>query len=188
MRFIGTNAYDVIAGSPAADLILGLGDGDTIRSGTGRDVVFAGGGNDFVANDESEAVGDTIFGGDGNDSLWGAPGEDRIFGGAGDDNLYGRDGNDLLAGGSGADLFYFFNGRDSGTDLILDFEHGVDQLNLDFASVDIVDLGSAVRIDYGAGSVILAGVGDPGQLDANDFWFDPGQDPGEPTDPDDLLL
>lgn len=181
MRLIGTSLYDVLQGGSGDDQIFGLDGSDTIKPGTGRDVVFAGAGNDYVATDE-DTTGDVIFGGAGNDSLWGASGHDRIFGGAGLDNIYGRGGNDVMAGGEGADLFYFV-GSDEGTDIILDFEHGVDRLNIDPATATFVDLGSMIRVDYDAGSVILADISDPDQLTAGDFYFQP-----PPVDPTDLVV
>jgi serralysin len=68
-----------------------------------------------------------LFGREGNDLLAGGDGSDTIFGGAGTDTLMGGFGHDLLSGGADADNFVF----NAGSDVITDFELGVDQITLD---------------------------------------------------------
>ena len=98
---------------------------------------------------------DRLFGEDNNDTLTGKLGDDILVGGAGDDRLIGDDsinvGDDLLYGGTGkdfltgdrgADTFVFQAGdgnsdRDS-TNLITDFEVGVDRIGL--IDVDAAEL------------------------------------------------
>ena len=92
----------------------------------GDDIVFGGSGND------------TIGGFAGNDILSGDGGDDIIRGGAGDDILMGVTGDDILKGGSGADTFVFGNG--DGTDIIRDFEVGMDKIGLVDGELTFEDL------------------------------------------------
>ena len=71
---------------------------------------------------------DVQIGTDANDVLWGDAGDDTLFGGMGDDVLSDGAGSDDLTGGAGRDVFVLE--LDGSTDRILDFEPGVDQLDL----------------------------------------------------------
>ena len=77
---------------------------------------------------------ENVAGGAGDDSLAGQAGPNLLDGRAGDDVLRGRGGPDTLIGGAGADRFVLDDG-DSGAgalrrDVILDFEPGVDRIDL----------------------------------------------------------
>ena len=68
--------------------------------------------------------GDFISGGDGNDTLQGASGDDSLDGGAGNDAMSGRSGNDQLTGGAGNDTVLGGFGEDTlqgglGNDLLI---------------------------------------------------------------------
>lgn len=85
---------------------------ENLYTGSGRDTVvgnelsnsiFTGNGNDSV---NAGAGFDTVSGGRGNDTLLGEGGNDRIWGGDGEDYLYGGDGNDVMGGINGNDLLY----------------------------------------------------------------------------------
>ena len=65
----------------------------------------------------------------GNDTLSGQDGDDGLIGSRGNDVLDGGAGNDSLTGFTGNDTFVLAPG--SGSDLILDFENGVDSIRLD---------------------------------------------------------
>jgi Ca2+-binding RTX toxin-like protein len=75
-----------------------------------------------------------VIGGDGNDALLGGAGKDKIVGGKGDDVLAGFLGRDVLFGGTGEDEFRFLSAVDSvvggNRDVIRDFVHGIDRINL----------------------------------------------------------
>jgi len=76
-----------------------------------------------------------IFGSTGNDELTGGAGKDRLDGGEGEDVLTGGLGRDQLRGDAGADRFVFGSisevGRTASTsDRVLDFETGLDRLDL----------------------------------------------------------
>ena len=77
---------------------------------------------------------DQMYGFDGNDRLVGREGADFLHGGNGDDQLWGGAGGDVMFGGAGSDLFSILDPADSdaigGIDLLLDFETGVDLLQI----------------------------------------------------------
>ena len=81
------------------------------------------------------ALGAVLIGGGGSlvgtaldDQLIGSDTSDMLNGGAGEDILYDAHGVDSMTGGSGADQFIF--AQDGVADAILDFERGVDSLDL----------------------------------------------------------
>lgn len=147
---------DMLHGGPGHDRLLGgigndtltggLGN-DTIDGGVGRDRIFGGSGHDRIVGGEGndalygEDGDDALFGGDGNDILYGGPGNDILRGGRGEDTLHGGHGSDQFYGGRGADMFVFSSRHDSrpgaNRDSILDFETGIDKLNLEGLSNDI---------------------------------------------------
>ena len=107
------------------------------------EVINAGAGNDIIDLTSldftlSEAV--TINGEAGNDTLWGANGDDILNGGTGNDTLFGGSGDDTLTGGTGQDTFQFT--ATSGSDTISDFTMS-DQDILEF----YYRSGSTSRID-----------------------------------------
>ncbi|MDC0739359.1 DUF4214 domain-containing protein [Cognatishimia sp. SS12] len=71
---------------------------------------------------------DSLTGTSGADILDGNGGSDTLNGGAGDDILMDGRGSDQLWGGDGADVFIFE--RDGQSDTVMDFEAGVDRLDL----------------------------------------------------------
>ncbi len=91
-------------------------------------------------------VGINLDGGNKKDELLGTPGDDSLEGGNGEDSLEGFDGNDTLLGGNAADSLSGGNGDDEltggngpdvfifavtdGTDVITDFEDGLDTIAL----------------------------------------------------------
>lgn len=85
---------------------------------------------------------DRLQGTSGHDVIDGAGGRDKLKGGAGDDTLYDGKGADKLTGGAGADLFIF--DADGATDRIIDFEPGVDRIDL-----------SAIPMLHGLPSLII---------------------------------
>lgn len=106
----GTAGVDVIAGLQGDDIIDGLGGDDVICGGQGNDTVYGGDGFDI------------IFGAQGNDTLHAAKGASsptradsrgaRMFGGAGNDTMYGSSRWDRMQGGLGRDVLFGFEGRD----------------------------------------------------------------------------
>lgn len=114
---IGSDFRDVLKGLGGDDRLLGGNGDDWVRGDTGSDLVFG------------EAGDDLLEGGDGDDVLDGGNGNDRLIGGSG---------FDLLMGGIGADIFAF-DRRDSDYDRIVDFEFGIDKIDISrmFAGVTV---------------------------------------------------
>ena len=90
----GTNAGEVINGTPYADTIYAYGGADLVRAYGGADLLYGG---------NEAGFGDALYGGTHGDRLLGQNGEDALYGDAGDDRLYGGYGWDLVRGGYGSD-------------------------------------------------------------------------------------
>jgi Ca2+-binding RTX toxin-like protein len=128
-----------IKGTTGDDVLQGM-------TGLGSLLVEGGAGNDALAFGPTSFG--TLDGGDGDDGLTGHAGADILYGGFGDDVLHGGDGidqligawgndvleggkgSDELTGGTGADRFLFSEVDSGGIDRILDFETGVDKVDL----------------------------------------------------------
>ena len=104
--------------------------------------------------------GQTSVGTAGRDQIVGGSGNDRISGAAGDDILVDGTGSDTLSGGTGEDVFVLV--ADGQSDRIIDFEPGVDRLDLSelgrFYSTDMIGFaatktGATLRI--GNDTVVL---------------------------------
>jgi Ca2+-binding RTX toxin-like protein len=130
--FIGDSASNVLRGSNFDDFISGLGGDDTLIGLDGNDTMSGGTGSDTFSGGNGA---DTMTGGLGFDRLFGTFGNDSLDGNGDNDTLDGGSGADRLRGGSGFDRFDFNNTADSGIgngnrDIILDFEPGVDDIDL----------------------------------------------------------
>ena len=153
-------------GGAGLDLITGF---ENLRGAELNDTLSGDGGNNF------------LYGEAGNDSLSGAGGSDRLFGMTGNDTLSGGDGNDTLSGGDGADMLYGGSGRDvfqfnpnSGTDIIADFENGIDRMDFvgatAFSQLTITAVAGGVSVSYGTTSAVITGA-TLAMIDAGDFIF-----------------
>ena len=69
-----------------------------------------------------------MFGGQNDDFLFGEDGNDLVFGDLGDDSVSGGFGADTLTGGDGNDIFLIQ--KDSGADVLTDFQDGIDKMKL----------------------------------------------------------
>ncbi len=87
----GTAAADVITGTLGNDTIYGY-DTATGAGADGADSLYGGIGDDI------------IFGGGNNDTLDGGYGDDSLYGGAGDDEITDHYGSNLIDGGAGNDI------------------------------------------------------------------------------------
>ncbi|MBY6167303.1 hypothetical protein KUW14_15725 [Pseudooceanicola nitratireducens] len=99
------------------------------------------------------ATADTLTGDNADDLIWGADGNDSLSGSGGDDLIAGGAGLDRLSGGAGADVFLFSN--DLERDEVLDFELGIDRLDLsdwgriyDASSLSIQEQSDGAIISY----------------------------------------
>lgn len=105
-RIVGTEGNDVLVGTPPGDVILGLGGDDRLTAVA-----------DFY-------TGDTLYGGPGDDVLFGSSSGDTLDGGPGIDVLIGGAGPDLLRGGPGRDTLRgegrrdLIDARDGGPDFV----------------------------------------------------------------------
>ena len=131
-------------------------------SDTGDDVFVGAQGRNIFHGRGGE---DTIDGGNGGDTLNGGAGDDVLRGGNGNDTLKGGDGIDKLTGGDGSDTFVFSSiddfGTGAGKDKIIDFEAGVDII--DISSVDAVLGGgdNAFLLTAGNGTAEFSGPSTP---------------------------
>ncbi|MBL6078827.1 hypothetical protein JMJ56_12480 [Belnapia sp. T18] len=118
------NSGDVL---PGRNLILAGAGNDLIGAGFGADTVFGGDGNDSIngygvfGGSPSGSIG--VVGADGADLLFGGAGNDTIDGGGGADQIYGGADNDAIDGGRGVDRLYGGVGDDR-----LRGEEGADRL------------------------------------------------------------
>lgn len=127
----GQAGNDTIRGDSGNDSIIG-GDGrDSVRGGTGDDVIDTSGSGVplpdrgypglYPADTNPTNDLDTVFGGQGNDTIttgddadliYGGFGNDSINGGFDDDTISGNQGNDTIIGGEGSDDIYAGQGND----------------------------------------------------------------------------
>lgn len=100
---------------------LGAGD-DTFDGGAGIDIVDGGSSEDNEANENTINLGagndrytggkgkDIVHGGADDDRIWGGDGENKLYGDEGDDHLYGGKDKDIIEGGAGDDYIYGYDG------------------------------------------------------------------------------
>jgi Ca2+-binding RTX toxin-like protein len=104
-------------------------------------------GNDHLIGQEMSI---TMYGGNGNDLLVGSTANDLLYGDDGNDILIGHLGMDSLWGGAGADRF-IINQLDV-LDRIIDFEHGVDKIDVSDIDADISTAGNQAFTFIGTGN------------------------------------
>ena len=150
-KVLSGKANDTVLGDSGNDLLV-LGNGaDVGRGGSGDDILRGGGG------------GDKLQGNDGDDLLRGGKGNDLVNGGSGDDILVGGRGKDRLVGGTGEDLFVF--GDKPGNDVVLDYEDGVDTIDLTgLGIVSYAVLARAMSTKHGDAFIDLDKLGGDGQI------------------------
>lgn len=107
---------DMIWGGASVDavVIYGQAGDDFIEGGAGADKLFGGTGNDYLYGDMFEFLYDIEQSYESNDQIWGEEGDDWIAAGIGNDLVYGGADNDTIAGDKGDDKLY----GNSGDDLI----------------------------------------------------------------------
>jgi len=178
-------------GDGAADTVTvnGTGGNDHIKLVGGGDQVTVNGLQAQVMIDHVETQDKLVVQGGAGDDIIDASGTPAggmqfiIDGGDGNDVLHGGQGDDLLNGGAGADRFEFsgFNG----TDMIADFQQGLDKIDItgyggalnkfgDLAG-HISQVGANTHIDLGgavagAGSIVLQNT-QMASLSSSDFAF-----------------
>jgi Ca2+-binding RTX toxin-like protein len=140
-------------------IVSGSGDG-VLDGGSLRDRIYAGGGDDIVR---------------------GLGGNDKLVGESGKDTLIGGTGNDILTGDSTkssyADVFVF--GKDSGKDIITDFEVGKDMLQIRKGLNGIKDADDVLDHAKQKGKNVVIDLGDGNKItlknvDLDDLKKSPG--------------
>lgn len=138
-------------------------------TGSGNDILI---GNE-VGNELSGGGGfDLLFGQNGDDLLDGQTGVNILFGGDGEDELIGNGIWDLMFGGGDGDSFVF-DANKLATYTIVDFEDGIDEIEIDnatFEDLDINDTANGVLIEVGGLDIVVLGVSEA-QLSEDDFNF-----------------
>lgn len=89
---------------------VGAGASQQFFGGEGNDTIVAADGNDYIEGNEGK---DDINAGDGNDFIWGGKDNDAILGGTGFDTIYGNLGDDVIGGGDAADSIHGGQGNDT---------------------------------------------------------------------------
>lgn len=143
---------DKLYGDNGDDSLAGSSGNDSIYGGEGRDLIQGGDDNDFLYGD---AGLDTLYGGNGNDYIDAGTKNDVLFGDAGNDILNGNWGNDTITGSAGADTLtggldadtFRYNSvadsTDTARDVITDFTHLVDRINLSGLGFTGIQAGAA---------------------------------------------
>jgi Ca2+-binding RTX toxin-like protein len=136
-KIVGTDADDVIHGTPDRDVIWG---------GKGDDEIYGSLGNDLLCGG---ADADVVHGGRGNDEVDGGAGnDDRAIGGLGDDHVLGGAGaRDEAVGDLGIDVV---NGGPGHEDLVHG-DYGWDRMSGGAGRGDIVSFATDVAGGKGAG-------------------------------------
>lgn len=178
---IGNDNANALNGMAGADRMEGRGGNDTYTIDNVRDLVIEGvnKGVDRVfssltttlsANVENlYLTGAAALNGTGNalnNWIVGNSGVNALNGAAGQDVLSGAGGNDVLTGGAGADRFVFAALTD-GTDLIRDFQRGVDDI-----VVDASGFGGGLRAGALPGASLVIGANPKATLTTGQFLYD----------------
>jgi Ca2+-binding RTX toxin-like protein len=133
-RLFGGNGDDRLYGHEDDDKLNGDEGADYLDGGDGKDALDGGAGDDFLDGGRGH---DSLHGGEGNDIVKGRGGSDVVRGNAGNDTVNGGSGDDFILGGTGNDRLVGEAGSDRfvfeaafGTDTIIDYDVGVDLLDL----------------------------------------------------------
>ncbi len=161
LTYNGSQAFTGI-GNGSANIITGGAKGDALHGMGGDDHLVGLGGDDGL---HGGAGADTLDGGAGRDTLNGGEGNDLLRGGAGDDLLRGGAGRDTMLGGEGADVFAFAALSEStptAMDVIMDFERGLDRINLHAIDANVLLAGDQAFNWLGVlrGNPLFNGAGD----------------------------
>ncbi|SMX41974.1 M10 family metallopeptidase C-terminal domain-containing protein [Maliponia aquimaris] len=152
--------YSAAAGGVTVRLWNNSVSGDPLVSGdtiVNFENVEGGGGGDFIVGNlranrlSGNGGNDTIIGSGENDTLEGGEGVDVLRGNAGMDVLIGGTGSDALTGGAEADHFVFATAGDAGIgaarDQIIDFEQGLDRIDVSGLSPDVFEFRGSAPFD-----------------------------------------
>ncbi|QRF68047.1 beta strand repeat-containing protein [Ponticoccus alexandrii] len=181
-NLIGSKFDDILNGSAADNILEGGAGADILRGYAGSDTVSYAASAGFVnislatgyagGGAGSHAIGDSF---ESIENVIGSRFDDIISGTSGVNTIMAGQGNDQIRGYGGADRFVFGDGF--GTDMILDYQDGLDLLVFEghssvsgFADISVADVGQDVRISDLQGNMIIL-TGQAGNIDADDFLF-----------------
>ena len=160
----GNQGNDSIIGVTNDSLYGGL-DNDTLRSTNGHDILYGNQGNDLLYSTGN----DTLYGGQGNDTIIAHGNGNVVYGCEGNNLLYVDGGNNTLTGGTGSDLFVIGSGKN----VITNFQHGNDILQLNFFSsrsiTNITDSKGNAIITLSDGCVVTLGGVNSSTLTSHDL-------------------
>ncbi len=88
---------------PSTKVYSAVASDDMLWGGDGDDKMYGGSGLDQLWG---ETGNDALYGGSGDDQLWGGAGNDRLEGGVANDRMWGGEGDDYLLGGGGNDFLF----------------------------------------------------------------------------------
>ncbi len=161
-----------LTGSAHDDKLTGDRNPNELMGGAGDDVLDGGGNADTL---DGGAGNDMLNGGGGIDELMGGAGHDVLDGGGGDDTINGGAGDDDLTGGDGNDTFVFRPMDGAGSDIIMDWKDGDNEIDLSAYALSEEQVIAAITIRgdqavinleaHGGGRITLEGVGDLDDLD-----------------------
>lgn len=166
-----TEETEIVQFGPGTQIenVLGGNRADTITGNTADNTLLGMRGGDQLSGREGD---DTLGGGKGRDLIKGNAGDDVLRGGQGPDRLVDGSGADRLLGGPGSDVFVLT--LDDDTDLIADYQAGVDRIRLPGTASDVVQVETLrpgrVAIDYATDRLIVQD-GGAGTLVAEDITF-----------------
>ncbi|MEM7213194.1 MAG: hypothetical protein AAF479_15125, partial [Pseudomonadota bacterium] len=120
-------------------------------------------------------LANALTGNDAGNVLTGLDGDDNLQGKGGADTIDGGAGFDVLRGGADADVFVFAPGDGAAGDQIIDFEAGVDTIDLSatglgFGDLTVQNVGTNALVTYGTDSVTVFST-TAAELDINRFEF-----------------
>jgi Ca2+-binding RTX toxin-like protein len=130
----------------------------TVYGGTGNDRLFGEAGDDEIHGGLGSSF---LSGGQGNDTLTAGAGAQTLDGGSGNDTLRSGPGGTVMTGGSGADTFVF-DPRSGGSDKAMDFNLARDKILVQ-GIADAPDLDAVLdtMIDLGGTTLINLGGSHP---------------------------
>jgi Ca2+-binding RTX toxin-like protein len=144
----GTSADNVQHGDSGGDIMFGFAGNDKLYGNRDNDELYGGDGDDLLHGGKDD---DLVLGGIGKDTVLGEMGNDLLEGNEGDDLLDGGQGDDTLTGGEGSDRFVL--DPRNGSDIIQDFEDGIDLLQLDgglaFENLTLTEESGSTVITFG---------------------------------------